>query len=212
MTAYGCGPPARIERFAEHRRLVTESHLLLDPLYGMMRRDRVVRLPDPSCSSRTRSSPPGLRWPARSGTSPGSLLPSLQAVFAAGGYRPPAWRFALAGQPGGPPCSAGKLVAVREADLRPGERRQASAAVVRMFLRRKRVTATHRGRKVAGLVSHALARPPGLASTSPKAVEEILVPCMGRCSCTEQGSQSRPGPTAGLRASSAPPQLLFSAA
>ena len=36
-----------VERFAEHLRLVAESHLQRDPLYGMMRRDRVVRLPRP---------------------------------------------------------------------------------------------------------------------------------------------------------------------
>jgi hypothetical protein len=60
------------------------------------------------------------------------------------------------------------LAAVREVDLGPGERRQASAAVARMFLRSKRVTAAHRSRKLARLVSHAVARPPGLASTSPE--------------------------------------------
>ncbi len=36
-----------VERFAEMLRLLTESHLLLDPLYGMMRRDLVARLPRP---------------------------------------------------------------------------------------------------------------------------------------------------------------------
>jgi hypothetical protein len=60
------------------------------------------------------------------------------------------------------------LAAVREAGLSPDERRQANAAVARMFVRRQRVTAVRRSRKLAALVSHALARPAGLASAAPK--------------------------------------------
>jgi hypothetical protein len=58
------------------------------------------------------------------------------------------------------------LAAVREADLDPGERREARAAVARMFVRRKRVTATHRSRKLASVVWDAVARPAVVVSTS----------------------------------------------
>jgi hypothetical protein len=37
-----------------------------------------------------------------------------------------------------------------------------------MFLRRQRATTVRRSRKLAALVSQPAARPPGLASTSPK--------------------------------------------
>ena len=52
-------------------------------------------------------------------------------------------------------------------DLRRVERRRARAAVARLYLRRTRRTAARRGRKLAGLAAHALARPPVPASTAP---------------------------------------------
>ena len=132
-----------VERFTEMLRLLNESRLLLDPLYGMMRRAPVAR----SAQTHHGVRGPDLRRQAGAGRPvraprPGSLLPSLQAVPAAGGDGPPARRSALAGQGGDRPAVPGAARAVREADLSPGERRQATAAVARMFLRRKRVTAS----------------------------------------------------------------------
>jgi hypothetical protein len=137
-----------VERFTEMLRLLNESHLLLDPLYGMMRRDPVAGPFGHVCEVLSyRRFKPFQRLPA---TARRLGVPPWQANVATTLQ-----------------CRE-LLAAVREANLRPDDRREARAAVARMFVRRKRVTATHRTRKLAGLVSHAVARPPGLASTSPK--------------------------------------------
>jgi glycosyltransferase involved in cell wall biosynthesis len=158
-----------VERFAEILRLVTERHLLLDPLYGMMRRDLVVRLPRPVMLYEDEIFAARLALAGPFGHLPEVLsyrrsrpFPRLPATARRLGV--PSWQAKVATSL---QCRE-LLAAVREADLSPAERRQANAAVARMFVRRKRVTATRRGRRLAGLVSRPVARPPGLASTSPK--------------------------------------------
>jgi glycosyltransferase involved in cell wall biosynthesis len=159
-----------VERFEEYLRLLTRGHLLLDPLYGMMRLDLVVRLPRPVMLYEDEMFAVRLALAGPFG--------HIGEVLSYRGFKPfqrppatarrlgvPAWQAYLATTL----LCRELLKAVREADLSPGERRQARAAVARMFVRRKRVTAAHRTRKLAGLVSHAVARLPGLASTSPKA-------------------------------------------
>ena len=148
-------------------RLLTESHLLLDPLYGMMRRLPVVRLPRPVMLFEDQIFAARLALAGPFG--------HVREVLSYRGFKPFVRLPATARQLGVPAWQAKVattlqcrelLAAVREADLDSGERRQANAAVARMFVRRKCVTATHRSRKLADLVSHAVARPPGLASTS----------------------------------------------
>jgi hypothetical protein len=147
---------------------VTEGHLLLDPLYGMMRRDHVVRLPRPVMLFEDQIFASRLAL-----AGPFGHIPEILSYRR---FKPFQRLPATARRLGVPPWQANVattlqcrelLAAVREADLDPGECRQARAAVARMFVRRKRVTASHRGRKLTGLVSHAVARPLGLASTSP---------------------------------------------
>ena len=158
-----------VERFTEMLRLLNESHLLLDPLYGMMRRDPVARLPRPVMLFEDQIFAARLALAGPFG--------HVCEVLSYRRFKPFQRLPATARRLGVPPWQANVattlqcrelLAAVREADLRPDDRREARAAVARMFVRRKRVTATHRTRKLAGLVSHAVARPPGLASTSPK--------------------------------------------
>jgi hypothetical protein len=158
-----------VERFTEMLRLLTESHLLLDPLYGMMRRDPVRRLPRPVMLFEDEIFAVRL---ALAGP-----LGHVRQVLSYRRFKPFQRLPATARRLGVPPWQANVattlqcrelLAAVREADLDPRERREAGAAVARMFVRRKRMTATHRSRKLAGVVSHALARPLGLASASAK--------------------------------------------
>jgi glycosyltransferase involved in cell wall biosynthesis len=158
-----------VERFAEMLRLLNESRLLLDPLYGMMRQAPVARLARPVMLFEDEIFAARLALAGRFGHVDQVLsyrrskrFPRLSVTARRLGVPPWQANVATTLQ-----CRE-LLAAVREVDLSPRERRQASAAVARMFLRRKRATATHRSRKLAGLVSHAVARPPGLASTSPK--------------------------------------------
>jgi glycosyltransferase involved in cell wall biosynthesis len=158
-----------VERFTEMLRLLNETHLLLDPLYGMMRRDPVARLPRPVMLFEDQIFAARLALAGPFG--------HVCEVLSYRRFKPFRRLPATARRLGVPPWQASVattlqcrelLAAVREADLDPRERRQASAAVAQMFLRRKRVTATHRTRKLAGVVSHAVARPPGVGSTLPK--------------------------------------------
>jgi hypothetical protein len=158
-----------VERFTEMLRLLNESHLLLDPLYGMMRRDPVTRLPRPVMLFEDEIFAARLALAGPFG--------HVREVLSYRRFEPFQRLPATAHRLGVPPWQAKVattlqcrelLAAVREADLDSGQRREARAAVARMFVRRKRVTATHRSRKLAGVVSHGLARPLGLASASVK--------------------------------------------
>jgi glycosyltransferase involved in cell wall biosynthesis len=145
-----------VERFEEYLRLLTRGHLLLDPLYGMMRRDLVVRLPRPVMLYEDEVFAVRLALAGPFG--------HIGEVLSYRGFKPFQRLPATARQLGVPAWQAyvattllcrELLKAVREADLSLGERREARAAVARMFVRRKRVTAAHRTRKLAGVASMA---------------------------------------------------------
>jgi glycosyltransferase involved in cell wall biosynthesis len=158
-----------VERFTEMLRLLNESHLLLDPLYGMTRRAWVAPLPRPVMLFEDQIFAARLALAGPFGHLDQVLSyrrskPFPRAAATARRLGVSVWQAKLATSL---QCRE-LLAAVREAELDPGERRQASAAVARMFLRRQRRTAAHRSRKLAGLVSHTLARPRGLASASTK--------------------------------------------
>jgi glycosyltransferase involved in cell wall biosynthesis len=158
------------ERFAEMLRLFTDSHLLLDPLYGVMRRDRVVHVPRPIMLREDEIFAARLALAGPFG--------HVGEVLSYRGFKPFPRLHVRARNLGVPPWQArvGSVLqcrellrAIREAALSPEERRQASAAVGGMFLRRQRVTAARRSRKLARLMSQAMLSPPGLVSTSAKA-------------------------------------------
>jgi glycosyltransferase involved in cell wall biosynthesis len=158
-----------VERFSEMLRLLTASHLLLDPLYGMMRRDAVTRLPRPVMLFEDEILAARLALAGPFG--------HVREVLSYRRFEPFQRLPSTARRLGVPPWQAKVattlqcrelLAAVRDADLDPGERREARAAVARMFVRRKRVTATHRSRKLAGVVSDAVARRAVVVSTSAK--------------------------------------------
>jgi hypothetical protein len=158
-----------VERFREMLRLLNESRLLLDPLYGMMRQAPVAQLARPIMLFEDQIFAARLALAGPFGHL-GQVLsyrrskPCPRLAVTARRLGVPSWQanVATALQ-----CRE-LLKAVGEVKLSPSERRQACAAVARMFLRRKRVTAAHRRRKLAGLARHPLGRVPGLASALPE--------------------------------------------
>lgn len=138
-----------VERFTEMLRLLNESYLLLDPLYGMMRRERVVGIPranmlreDEVFAAKLALSGPFGHIPevlSHRRIEPFNRLPELAAKLGV-----PAWhaRVATTLQ-----CRE-LLKCVRDGDLGPGERREARIAVARLHFRRQYLTAIRRSRKV----------------------------------------------------------------
>jgi glycosyltransferase involved in cell wall biosynthesis len=158
-----------VERFTEMLRLLNESRLLLDPLYGMMQQAAVAKVARPIMLFEDQIFAARLALAGPFGHLDQVLsyrrsrpFPRLAVTARRLGVSPWQAKVATTLQ-----CRE-LLAAVREADLSPAERRQANSAVVRMFLRRQRATTVRRSRKLAALVSQPAARPPGLVSTSPK--------------------------------------------
>lgn len=125
-------------RFAEMLRLLTESHLLLDPLYGTMRRDRLARLPRPVMLFEDQILAARLAL-----AGPFGHIPEILSVR---GSKPFPRLAVTARRLGVPTWQAGiattlqcreLLAAVGEAELGPLERRRARAAVAGLFLRRR---------------------------------------------------------------------------
>lgn len=166
-TAMRSSSPA--DRFVEMLRLLTESHLLLDPLYGMMRRDPVSRVPRPVMLFEDQIFAARLALAGPFG--------HVGQVLSYRHFKPFQRLPATARQLGVPVWQAQAatslqcqelLAAVRQAHLDPGERRRANAAIARMFVRRRRVTTARRRRKLVRLVSDAVARPPRLTASAAK--------------------------------------------
>jgi glycosyltransferase involved in cell wall biosynthesis len=158
-----------VERFTEWLRLLNESRLLLDPLYGMMRRAPVARVPRPIMLFEDQIFAARLTLAGPFG--------HLGEVLSYRRAKPFPRLTVTARRIGVPPWQASVattlqcrelLAAVREAQLGPRERRQAHDAIVRLFLRRQWFTVTHRSRKCVQLVPHAAAHPAGVASASPE--------------------------------------------
>lgn len=145
-----------VERFTEMLRLLNESHLLLDPLYGLMRRVRVAEIPrvnmlreDETFAAKLALVGPFGHIPeilSHRRTRPFTRLPQLAVRLGV-----PAWhaRVATALQ-----CRE-LLKCVREADLSTEERRQARIAVARLYFRRQQRTAVRRSRKLIALTTGA---------------------------------------------------------
>ncbi|HEU0086639.1 MAG TPA: glycosyltransferase family 2 protein [Pseudonocardiaceae bacterium] len=146
------GSAQPVARFTEMLRLLNESYLLLDPLYGLMRRAQVVKVPrvnmlreDETFAAKLALVGPFGHIPevlSYRRTRPFTRLPQL-----AGRLGVPAWhvRIATALQ-----CRE-LLKYIRETGLSPEERRQARIAVARMYFRRHRRTAVRRSRKLIAL-------------------------------------------------------------
>jgi hypothetical protein len=146
-TALGSDDPA--ERAAEMLRLLNESYRLLDPLYGMMRREAVLTIPrrnmlreDQVFAVKLALAGPWAHVPRVLAqrewrTGPTSSQARLLSV--------PSWQARFANT-----LQVRELLrVVAEADLTPAQRSRVRAAVYRMFVRRQRMTLHHRSRKLA---------------------------------------------------------------
>ncbi|MGH4023621.1 MAG: glycosyltransferase family 2 protein [Pseudonocardiaceae bacterium] len=142
-------------RFAEMLRLLTESHLLLDPLYGLLRLSVVRQLPPRRNMLRedeTFAATLALVGPfgyvpeilARRRIRPFTRLSAIAERLEV-----PRWhaRIATVLQ-----CRA-LLRAIEQADLDPRQRHRAQITVARLYLRRHLQTAIHRRRKITAMVA-----------------------------------------------------------
>lgn len=153
-----------VERFAELLRLLNESHLLLDPLYGMMRRSRVARLPRPVMVFEDQVFAARLALAGPFGHIPEVLSHRRAVPFGplsatARKLGVPTWQARMATV-----LQCRELMsAVAEGDLGPDERRHAGAAVAGLFVHRQRVVVARRGRRLVGAcgVTRGSERPQG---------------------------------------------------
>lgn len=140
--------PDPVERFREMLRLLNESDLVIDPLYGVMKRDRVAAIPrrnimreDEVFATKLALAGPWAHVPevlARRNRPPTRLRAIARRLDV------PSWRtyFSTSLQ-----CME-IIDFIAESDLTDTQRRAAVAAVTRMFLRRHKVTAQRRGRRL----------------------------------------------------------------
>jgi glycosyltransferase involved in cell wall biosynthesis len=150
-TALGSDDP--VDRFEEMLRLLNESHLLIDPLYGLMRRETVVAIPRRNMLREDEVFATKLAL-----AGPWAHVPQVLARRNRGRQRlgniasrlgVPAWQahFANTLQ-----CQE-MLRWLRAADLTGEQRVRARAAVYRMYVRRQQRTVRHRGRKLIRLAT-----------------------------------------------------------
>ncbi len=150
-TALASDDPA--DRFVEMLRLLNASHLLIDPLYGMVRRDRVVAIPRRNMMREDEVFAAKLAL-----AGPWRHLPAILAHRVWKHERPsvvgrrlgvPAWQ-----------CRVSSLLQAREmlrwlrlVELSDDQRRRARSAVHRMYLTRQSRTIRRRARKLVRLAT-----------------------------------------------------------
>ena len=150
-TALGSDDP--VDRFEEMLRLLNESHLLIDPLYGLMRREPVAAIPRRNMLREDEVFATKLAL-----AGPWAHVPQVLSRRNRGRQRlgniarrlgVPAWQahFANTLQ-----CQE-MLRWLRSADLTGDQRIRARAAVYRMYLRRQQRTVRHRGSKLVRLAT-----------------------------------------------------------
>jgi glycosyltransferase involved in cell wall biosynthesis len=149
----GLGSDDPVDRFVEMLRLLNESHLQIDPLYGLMRRDVVAALPrrnmlreDEVFATKLALAGPWahvnqvLAYRSRSNQRIGNIARRLGV---------PAWQSHFANTL---ECQE-MLRWLRSAGLTGDQRVRARAAVYRMYLRRQERTVAHRSRKLVRLAT-----------------------------------------------------------
>lgn len=145
-TALGSDDP--VTRFTEYLRLLNASHLLIDPLYGMVRREPVVRIERRNMLREDEVYATKLALAGPWGHVPEVLArrswktetPSILARR----LDVPSWQahFATTLQ-----CTE-MLRWLAQCDLSEQERRRAQLAVARMYARRQQIVVARRGRKL----------------------------------------------------------------
>jgi glycosyltransferase involved in cell wall biosynthesis len=147
------GAPLRsadpITRFSEMLRLLNESHLMIDPLYALMRREPVVAIPRRNMLREDQVFATKLALAGPWGHVPEVLAhrnwKSDRLVNIARRLDVPTWQVHLANA-----LQARETLRwIPQANLTPSQQRAARAAVARMYLRRQGKVAAHRTRKLA---------------------------------------------------------------
>ncbi|SCL34106.1 Glycosyltransferase involved in cell wall bisynthesis [Micromonospora rhizosphaerae] len=139
-----------IERFTEMLRLLNDSHLLIDPLYGLMRREAIMSIPRRNMLREDQIFAAKLALAGPWG--------HVHEVLGRRGWRDES-RPVLARRLGVPAWTARAATMlqgcellrwVRQADLDPDQRRRARKAVLRWYVGRQQLTMSHRARRLAG--------------------------------------------------------------
>ncbi|SEL11806.1 glycosyltransferase family 2 protein [Rhodococcus maanshanensis] len=146
-TALGSDDP--VTRFTEMLRLLNESHLLIDPLYALVRREPVVRIERRNMLREDEVFATKLALAGPWGHVPEVLarrnwtddrLPALARKLAV-----PGWQAHVATT-----LQCREILRwLAECDLGDQQRRRARLAVARMYARRQRIVVVRRGRKLA---------------------------------------------------------------
>jgi glycosyltransferase involved in cell wall biosynthesis len=150
-TALRSGDP--VERFVEMLRLLNESYLLIDPLYGLMRREPVAAIPRHNMLREDEVFATKLALAGPWG--------HVGEVLARRDWRSerigriavrlgvPSWQSHFANT-----LQCREILRwLPQAGLTAGQQRRARAAVYQMYLRRQRRTLAHRGRKLLRLAT-----------------------------------------------------------
>jgi len=147
----GLGSDDPVARFAEMLRLLNESYLLIDPLYGLLRRGPATTIPRRNMLREDEVFAAKLAL-----AGPWAHVPEVLAhrnwrqeriTGVARRLDVPSWQSRLANT-----LQCRELLTwVRDADLTDEQRRRARAAVIRMYVRRQRRTVAHRGRRLLSM-------------------------------------------------------------
>lgn len=147
-----------VVRFTEMLRLLNESHLQIDPLYGLFRRDVVTALPRRNVVREDEAFATRLALAGPWGHVPEVLghrhWKSEKIAAVAGRLGVPAWHSRMSNTV----LLREILHWVGEADLTPGQRRRARQAACRMYARREWRMVSHRSRKLARIATSTLRR------------------------------------------------------
>lgn len=141
-----------VDRFAELLRLLTESYTLIDPLYGLMRRDVAVTIPRPTlvredelAAARYALAGP---WGHVNEILSARFWVPARMVKMSKRHELPAWRGYFANVL----FTRELLRAADEAGLDTAQRRRARAAVYRHYAARQRMLLSRRSRKLLHLI------------------------------------------------------------
>ncbi|TDD23346.1 glycosyltransferase family 2 protein [Nonomuraea diastatica] len=147
----GLGSDDPVERFTEMLRLLNESPFLIDPLYGLLRREPAVGIPrrnmlreDEVFAAKLALAGPWAHVPEVL-SHRNWRLERISGLARRLGV--PSWQSHAANT-----LQCRELLRwVRDADLTEDRRRRARSAVLRMYARRQRRTIAHRGRKLLSM-------------------------------------------------------------
>ncbi|WP_188188527.1 glycosyltransferase [Nonomuraea sp. SYSU D8015] len=147
----GLGSDDPVERFGEMLRLLNESPLLMDPLYGLLRRGPATEIPRRNMLREDEIYAAKLALAGPWAHVPEVLAHRNTRIERIAGVARrldvPSWQARMANT-----LQLRELLRwVADAELTPAQRRRARSAVLRMYARRQRRTVAHRSRKLLSM-------------------------------------------------------------